>query len=266
MRAGPSISRPAGISRCAWFLLLNVLAVPRAANAETVAESYAKANQDYLAGNYQSAARRLERLVAIPLHHADIFYNLGNAYFRLGKLGPAIYNYERSLMLQPGREDSAFNLKVARRVAAAGVKDVLEGAQRESALRRWLSQLSIASWRTAFLTCWWLLFVILLVLRRVDAGALRSGLIAGAVFVAMLASVSGASLLGRVRNEHVHRAGVILPQQVPVREGPALAAKSNFKVHAGLKVELRGETDDWLRVRLANGLEGWVLRREIGLL
>ncbi len=77
--------------------------------------------------------------------------------------------------------------------------------------------------------------------------------------------LSGALLVGRVALDRVPY-GVVLPDAVAVKEGADANYRTSFNLHAGLRVRLLDRDQDWLRVRLANGLEGWVGEKDVGRL
>lgn len=250
------------ISLC--FLLL--LVACGIARAETVDQAYAKALEDYYAGRYKRAAAAMERIVAVPINNEDLHFNLGCTYFRLGKPGNAIYHFEKSLALNPAAEDARFNLKTVRSMVAAKIKDEIKGASGDPWWTRLVKSLGARAWVVLFLVLWWLTFGILFLLRYVSPGPARSGLIAGNTFVAILALVGGLMLAGRVYLDQRVVSGIVLPDRMTVHEGPANSTKVTFKVHAGLKVRIQAHEEGWVRIRLANGLEGWVEEREIGVL
>lgn len=237
-----------------------------AARAETVQQAYARAVQEHFAGNYDKAIESMQRILAVPMENADLHYNLGCAHFRAGKLGPAIYHFERSLALNPGGDDASYNLAASRALAASKVTDQLKGAARESFWVRAANVLSARTWTITFLVLWWLSLGLLLILRYVGPGALRAGLVAGTSFVALVTLICGLLFLGRVHQDSSVRRGIVLPDRLEVREGPSASAKSTFKLHAGFKVRLQAKAEGWVRIRLPNGLEGWASARDIGLL
>ena len=73
---------------------------------------FAEANAQYAEGNYIEAANRYEQILA-EQPAAEVYYNLGNAYFKQGELAQAILAYERALRLQPSFDDAKHNLQYA---------------------------------------------------------------------------------------------------------------------------------------------------------
>jgi tetratricopeptide (TPR) repeat protein len=247
-------------------LLLAIAVAPRQARAETVEQAYASALEAYYAGKFDVAIKGLERLSALPLSHEELFYNLGCAYFRKGDLGRAIFNFERALALDPSFDNARFNLQTARGRARSKVKDVLEGIAAEGWWRSLLRLLSLSGWWWLFIALWWLALGVLFGLRYIKPGPARAGLIATNALLAVLALLAGLLLAGRIHAGRGVHEGIVLPQKIAVREGPDGSARKTFKLHAGIKVQLKAESPGWARIRLPNGLEGWIPRRDLGVL
>jgi len=248
----------------AWCVMAVAAAAP--AGAETVDEAYAASIKDYYAGHYKQAADAMERILGLPMHDPDLYYNLGCTYFRMGQLGPAIYQFEKTLKLQPDAEDARHNLETCRALAEARVQDELKGAAAQPLWVRAVSMLRQSTWTWLFLGLWWGVFLILLLLRFMHAGPARAGLIAANSFVALLALLSGLMLLGNVYHHSRVVNGIVLPDKMAVHEGPGAGTRVTFKLHAGFRVRLLGTDSGWARIRLANGLEGWVPQHEVGVL
>jgi tetratricopeptide (TPR) repeat protein len=205
-------------------------------------------------------------VAALGVISVDLFYNLGNGYLKAGQLGPAIYNYEKALELDPQADDVRFNLGVAREAARKKGEDKLAGAEAQPFWMRWAAQVTVnwASW--LFGALWVSLFGLLIALHFVQPGFLRVGMWAGFAFLGLGALVGGALLGARLYLADRVEQAIVLPDVVQVKEGPDPNYQSVFGVHAGLRVRVTEKEQDWVRIRLANGLEGWVRERDLGRL
>ncbi|HEY2743427.1 MAG TPA: BatD family protein [Polyangia bacterium] len=262
-----SSSRPIVISGLIFALFCATSA--RAADTEIAASkdaTFRRGNDAYFHGHYQQAVDAYEQVVALGVVSADLFYNLGNAYLKNDQLGPAIYDYERALELDPSQEDVRFNLGVARDAARKKGEDRLAGVESQPFWMRAASQVTVnwASW--LFLGLYVALFALLIVLHFVQPGFLRVGMWAGFAFLGLATVVGGALLGARLYLADRVEQAIVLPDVVQVKEGPDPNYQSVFGVHAGLRVRMTEKEQDWVRIRLANGLEGWVRERDLGRL
>jgi len=251
------------------ILLALFCGTARAADTEIAASkdaTFRRANDAYFHGHYQEAVDAYEQVAALGVDSPDLFYNLGNAYLKVEQLGPAIFNYERALELDPSQDDVRFNLGVAREAARKKGEDRLAGVEAQPLWMRWASQVTVnwASW--LFLGLYVALFALLIVLHFVQPGFLRVGMWAGFAFVGIATLVAGALLGARLYLADRVEQAIVLPDVVQVKEGPDPNYQSVFGVHAGLRVRVTEKEQDWVRIRLANGLEGWVRERDLGRL
>ena len=228
--------------------------------------TFRRGNDAYYHGRYQEAVEAYEQVAALGVVSSDLYYNLGNAYLKSGQLGPAIYNYERALQLDPSQGDVRFNLKVARDAARNKGEDRLAGAESQPFWMRAASQVTVntASW--LFLGLWVALFGLLIALHFMPSGFLRTGVWAAFAFLALGTATAGTLLGARLYLADRVEQAIVLPDVVQVKEGPDPNYQSVFGVHAGLRVRITEKEQDWVRVRLANGLEGWMRERDLGRL
>ncbi len=252
----------------AALVLLVAVFAGRPARATTAQDLFRQANQAYLAGRYQEAARLYEECLAtFHVHNEHLFYNLGNSYFRLGRLGRAIYNYERALKLAPGLADARYNLETARRAAKAkGQEDVIVGAGKDPFWVRAVRAFRPGVLAALFLLAWYALLLGLGASYFLQKGVWRvvAGSASGLFLVATL--VFGLLLLGRRTLDKTWVEGIVLEDVVRVYEGPRADASEAFRVHGGLRVRILDSDLEWYKIRLKNGLEGWVKRDQVGRL
>ena len=212
------------------------------------------ANAAYLSGDLSRAIASYEALIAEGVTAAELETNLGAAYLRQGKRGLAALHFERALFLDPGDDDARADLIETRR----GNVDKLEGEADEGGtetLARVLAPLPGGTAAALLVAFWFIAWALLAV--RIYRPFPWSGLATAIAFG--LATVAAAVTWGAAtgRRMALQRA-VIVAQAVPAREGPAEKSVSHFEVHEGTTVRVEDQEGDYRRVKLANGLTGWV--------
>jgi tetratricopeptide (TPR) repeat protein len=235
---------------------------PATARADRVDEAWRRGNEAYLHGNYAGAVAAYEEVDRQGVASADLAFNLGDAYFRKGAIGPAIWSFERALALDSADDDARYNLDKARKLAARRAHDRMEGEEKDPAWMRLVGGLPTSTVLWSFVALY-LAFFAVLAARRWARNETRPALTAGAAVLAAGALLTGALLAGRVHLDRIPF-GVVLPDEIAVKEGADTNYRTSFDAHAGLRVRIVDTDQEWLRVRLANGLEGWVRSQDIG--
>jgi hypothetical protein len=213
-------------------------------------DALAEAAQRFNNGDAAGAAEAYQNAVKQGAASADVYFNVGTAALRAGDVGRAVWGLLEARARRPQDADVLFNLELARKANT----DTVVGTQ-ESAGDALLQRVPRAPLQYAALVVWWL-FCGALVWRGVRGGgprvawALRTG---GGLFVVL------AVLVALVENTQGRPLAVVLPKEVVVRSTEGAGAPEAFRVHAGLTVEPLVELPAGLtRIRLANGLEGFV--------
>ena len=249
--AKPTLLLAALLSLSAWF-------------APQTAEAITKANADteFQKGNYKQAIVDYQELLKSGVS-PELYYNLGNAYYRSDNITQAVLAYERALLLSPGDDDIRFNLQMARSKTIDKITP-----ESEMFFVTWYRSLvnltSVDGW--AFVAILSMLLVIALVMMYLFSERVviqKIGFFAGIFFVVLfiLANV----FAGQQRNELLERNGaIVVSPSANVRETPATNSTSSFVIHEGTRVEIIDKTmNDWRNIRLADGREGWVKTEQI---
>jgi hypothetical protein len=251
------LRRTAGV-----LVALACLGIAPFARADLLDHAWKLGNEANLRGDYAGAAAAYEQLDRQHVVSADLYYNLGVTYFRQGKLGRAIWSFERGLVVSPDDDDARFNLAQTRKLVDQRAHDKLEGAEREPLWSRIVTYVGPSTQVTVFcvlyLGCFALLFV-----RRRTAEDSRVAITAGAAILGAGALLAGLLIVGRMNLDRIPFA-VVLPDTVAVKEGADNNFRTSFQVHGGLRVRILDREQDWARVRLANGLEGFVHAEDVG--
>ena len=233
------------------FLACLLLSYGIAAADQQWEEAFFKANQAYKEGHFQQAIDGYSQLVGAGFETGHLFYNLGDAYFRLNQLGQAILNYERANILIPRDPDLKFNLGHAR----DQTKDAIsEPDGFISMVFFWLDSLNLDEFFWGFSVINVLFWGILLIrLFRSHEWSYYLVIITLAFWI-----IFGASFgLKWYQTTNDDRA-VILKNEVNVLAGPDIRDTVLFRLHAGTVVRFERSEDGWSLIRLPDKKRGWV--------
>ncbi len=245
--------------------LLASAAMSRLSAADAYSLDYAKANAAYRAGDYQQAIKLYEQLYATS-PSAEVCYNLGNALFRTEDNTHALLWYERAQKMMPGNEDISHNIDIARakttdNLPADGGSLLLEW------YRRLLTLLSVDGW--AYVGIASLIIAILSFVLYISSTSLAICRTAFslAALMAILTILSNLFAWQEKRLLTTHDTGIIINSSADIFSSPSLKAGKAFELHDGSKLHITDDgLDAWYGIRLSDGREGWVERKNIELL
>ena len=226
------------------------------------AATKAEADSAYVRGEYQQAINDYEALLKQGAS-ADLYYNLGNAYYRTENIPQAILNYERALLLSPGDRDIRFNLQIAR-------SKTFDKIVPESEMffvtwyRSLVSMMSVDGWARTALIALGLTIILLLVYLFSDKLWLRKVGFFGGVAL-LLVFLAGNLFAWQQKQDLLNRKGaIIFAPAVTVKSTPAVNGTDLFILHEGTKVTITdGSMKDWKEIRIADGKEGWIETKQI---
>ena len=234
------------------FFLFVALATIALNGATTRAEqnpAFAKANEAYSAGRFQQAVEGYQSLVNSGQLSANLFYDLGNAWFRLGNFGEAILNYERALALDPHHPESDANLRIARDEARA-----LE--LRTQGFARYIEDGTSTQYSIAASVAFWIaLFAAacLFFLRRRSAG-----LVALIIFSTLIFSGSIYALYALETGKKGKDLAIVTGKNIEARLATADNASSILALPPRSEIKVLSERGDWIYAALPNDLRGWI--------
>jgi len=221
-----------------------------------------KANEFYQQENYQEAAQLYEELLASEKHSADVYFNLGNAYYKLNQIAPAIFNYERALLLQPNNKDVQTNLKFAQNMTIDEIKSAPKVG-----FRNWLSgftsvyhydvwaKIAVGFSVLCLLGFVGFYFINRMVVKRIFFTLMLLFLLSSIVSITL-------SVFEKNRAEGYNPA-IIFSETIALKIEPRSVAADVITLHEGTKVFILEDLDDWFRVELADGTKGWLQKETV---
>ncbi|MFT4679776.1 MAG: tetratricopeptide (TPR) repeat protein [Litorivivens sp.] len=221
---------------------------------------FSKGNSAYEQDDFEGALAKYQELEG-EFMSLELYYNLGNTYYKLKDFPHAILNYERAMKVNPRDEDVKVNLRIANlqtkdkidSLPSLGVEDVMDNL---------VSTSSISRWTLATIICFFL-SALLIVLYILQSGkAARRLYMLGSIVVLIVGVVclsGGNSASNRI---NAQTEGIIMLAKVDVLNEPS-GDQISFVLHEGTKVSIRQNRDNWLEISLANGNVGWVKVSEL---
>jgi tetratricopeptide (TPR) repeat protein len=237
--------------------LLIIILSPFLLFASAAEDLFKEGNELYRSNEFAQAIEKYELVAAQNYISAELFYNLGNAYFREGMLGYAILNYEKAIKLSPSDEDIKHNLQYA----YSRTIDKTESLPKFFIFEWWegfLSIFSVSGWSiTAYI-----IFLILLT----SAGFYfftkrllfqRVSFYSGIVTFFLLIFTIGIITVKLKREMNVYYA-VVVETRINAKQAPDEKSQNAFLIHEGLKLRLEERVENWAKIRLQDGKVGWV--------
>ena len=239
-------------------VLLLLLLIPLATKAATKAEG----DSAYVHGNYQQAVRLYEEVLKNG-QSAELYYNLGNAYYRQDNITRAVLNYERALLLAPADADIRFNLQMAQ---SKTVDKIVP--ESEMFLVTWYHSLlnlgSVDGWARMALISLALAIILALVYLFSDPVWERKLGFFGAIAMLILFLLGNLFAWQQKVELSDRRGAIIIEGAVNVKSTPAKDGTDLFILHEGTKVHITDDSmRDWKEVRVPDGKQGWVESKQI---
>ena len=263
------------------FSLVGILAIAiptatQAADATTTAKAYWQEGiAAYESHNYKEAVDAFESIISLGEESAEVYYNLANAYFKLGQhkesavrpfssgeLGKAILNYHRALKLNPAMADARYNLELAvdhtndtESIPQSFIATLWHGLRSMMTSNGWTIT-SIIMLATALILVMFYLLSANIMLRKV-------GFFMAIVLIVCFFFVTALAISSRHALQSDNRAVVICNDTTPVHASPDSASKIIRQPSQGVTVRISRQHGDWTEITFADGEMGWIRKTAI---
>ena len=229
---------------------------------DSVAITKANADAEYSKGNYVQAIKDYEELLK-KQKTAELYYNLGNAYYRTDNIVQSVLAYERALMLSPGDDDIRFNLQMAR-------SKTIDKITPESEMffvswwRSLVGLLSADGWAYCSILFISLALLLLLAYLFSEQILLRKIGFFGGILLIVLFLLSNVFAWQQKSLFEKRKGAIVMSPSLTIKKTPSKTSADVSVIHEGTRVDITDDTMlDWKAVRLADGREGWVPTSEI---
>ncbi len=224
-----------------------------------------EANTAYVNANFQRAVELYHSIEGQGLASAKLYYNMGNAYFKMDDMGHAILYYNKALRLAPGDQDIRYNLDVAN----SYTKDRIQVVP-ELFLTRWVRSvrqtISGNAWAVLSLVLFAAMLVALMAYMLVNNLLFRKIGFFGAIVSLLLFIITTSFAVTERRHATSPDEAIVMRASVSVKAAPEKNATDMFVLHEGTKVRVGNQIDGWIEVTIADGNKGWLEARTIEMI
>lgn len=219
-------------------------------------------NNNYSKGEYKKAIEHYELVLKTNIESPEIYFNLGNAYYKTGQIAPSILNYERAQLLSPNDDDIKYNLQMAQQ----HVLDKLEILP-EFFLNRWFrgiqNSFSADAWSWISIA----LFIITLILAGLylfsNKPVLRKiGFFFGGIAIVLCITTWGFAS-SKTQLLIKRNTAIVFTPSVTIKGSPDKSGTELFLLHEGTKVNIIDSLGDWRNIQLSDGNQGWLKKEDI---
>jgi tetratricopeptide (TPR) repeat protein len=246
-------------------ILFLLLIIASSLNAQNTDELFSDANNLYKTEKFEEAIELYKEIESKGLVSSELFYNLGNSYYKLNKVGPSIYYYEKSLKLDPLNDDVKNNLIFAKRLSLDKIEE-LPKTIFQKFNENYLQKLSYNQWAIVVVVFSILGSLLFLLFYFADSPSKKRFYFATSILSFTLLIASFFITYNQYSFSKNNKEAIIFVEKTEVRNAPTLNSEEIFTLHEGTKVLVLDEVDNWHKIKIADGKVGWIISDELKLL
>lgn len=224
--------------------------------------SFETGNSLYQKGKYEQAVKAYESILATKKESAALYFNIGNCYYKLNRVAPAIYNYEKALVLNPDDHEILNNLKFAQKLNIDEVKEVPKVGFSKM-IHDFTSTFHYNTWAwiSVGFSTFFLLFFIGYYFSQLTLSKRIFFFGMFAFILLLLISISAAI---SERNDFENdRPAIVFAEAALVKSEPQMLSSTVVTLHEGTKVFVTEILSNWKKIQLTDGTEGWIGKNAI---
>ena len=240
------------------FVFFSMLLVPSLSSGQASMEPlFEEGNTAYNEGDYSKAISLYEQTLKLGQHSAALYYNLGNAYYRLNKVAESIYYFEKAQLLNPKDKDLQINSAFARNMTIDAI-EFLPESQLTQLKNRLFNSFSFYTWSIMTVVLLWIFVGLFLGYLLFKSTQLKRSFFFSSLVVLVLFSGSFIITFSIDQQKKNTQFGILFSNQIDIWSEPNQQGELLFTLHEGTKVQLLDNLEEWQKIRIANGSEGWI--------
>lgn len=237
-------------------ILFLLLLISQVSWAQTADELFTNANTLYKDGKYTDAIELYQQIEATGKVSSELYYNLGNCYYKLNQVAPTIYNYEKALKINPLNEDAQNNLIFAKRLTLDRI-EALPKSVYQKFNESFLQKLTYNQWAWVAVLLSIVASVLFLLFYFAQIPNKRRLFFILSMVSFLLLIFTLVITFNQYNYTKNNIEAIIFPEKVEIKDAPTNNANHVFTLHEGTKVNVLDEVDSWKKIKLLDGKIGW---------
>jgi len=226
---------------------------------------FENATTAYNKGDYEAAIQNYLEILENGEHSANLYYNLGNSYYKLNKIGPSIYYYEKALLLDPNDSDIKQNLAFAQNMTIDAIEP-LPQTSISKLIASFKNILSFNQWSYAAVFCMFLFVAFYLAFYFVRfTNQKRISFIISVIFLSF-SIISVLMAVVQYQDFTATQPAIVFAEESRIKAEPNTRSEEVFILHEGSKVAVEDRLEDWVKIRLVDGKTGWMRTMDLKML
>lgn len=238
------------------FLFVNTMI------AQNLDNLFSTANDFYKKEQFEKAIESYHQIEKKGMISVALYYNLGNSYYKLNKVGPSIFYFEKALKLDPTNEDVQNNLIFAKRLSLDAIQEMPKNLFERFNIN-YLQKLSFNQWAIVSVIFSCLASILFLLFYFSISPAIKRTFFGLSVFSFLLLIISFTITYNQFLFFKNNKEAIVFAETSTVKNAPTFNSEEVFILHEGTKVIVLDVLDNWKKIKLADGKQGWILSKEI---
>ena len=239
------------------FLLLSTFGFSQSAY-----ELFDKGNELYKLGQYQEAIEVYEQISDLKVQSDELYFNLGNSYYKLNMVAPSIYNFEKALKINPTNEDAQINLDFANKLALDAI-EVLQKTVFQKFCDNLIYKLPYSTWAILAIVFSFMGAILFLLYHFSYSSGKKILFFNTSLLSAILLVIATTFAFKAYSFEENTTMAIVFEKETEIKNAPTFNSDTIFELHEGTKVQVLDAIDDWKKIKLADGKIGWIVGENI---
>ncbi|CAM1351107.1 SH3 domain-containing protein [Tenacibaculum insulae] len=233
--------------------------------AQTADDMFNNANKLYKEGKYVEAISLYKKIETTKNISSELYYNMGNTYYKLNKVAPTIYNYEKALLLDPLNEDAFNNLIIAKRLTLDRIEE-LPKSLLQKINEKFLQKFTYNTWAVIVVLLSFLASFLFLAYYFSYTPSKKRLFFSTSILSFLLLIITVTITFTQYNQSKNNIEAIIFAEEIEIKNAPTKDADEIFTLHEGTKVKVLDTVDDWKKIKLVDGKTGWLLSENVKIL